>query len=227
MFLRLVLVTLLILRTVSASIYPTFPVASSVMHAGRLNALRWTDDKKRPSVKTMGPVRVDLYAGDRYVTNLADGVDPKSLAADIWISPAWGYNGPDYTIRFTCEQPRHVVWTADFAVTGMSSLAPLDGPTIDAHNESAVSISYVTPKLTVVLPGTTTTSTSQSMPTTLEPSMTAPPISNLDGGQHMAHGKTGSAAAGLRKRPTVDLERLKFRFVFIFWPTLIGITMAL
>ena len=110
----------------------------------------------------------------------------------------------------------------------MSSLAPLSGPTIDAHNESAKSISYVTPKLTIVLPNATTTSTLEPMPaTTTEPLMTAPPISSLDGGQHMAHGKTGSAAAGLRKRPTVDLERLKFRFVFIFWPTLIGITMAL
>ena len=64
MFLRLVLVTLLVASTVSGSIYPTFPVASSVLHAGRLNTLRWIDDKRRPSIKTMGPVKIDLYAGD-------------------------------------------------------------------------------------------------------------------------------------------------------------------
>ncbi len=107
----------------------------------------------------------------------------------------------------------------------MSNLPPLDGPTIDTHNESALSIAYVPPKLTVTLP--TTTSTVKAIYSPSQPSGFAPPISSLETDPGMQPSKAGSAAAGLRKRPTVDLERLKFRFVFIFWPTLIGITMAL
>lgn len=108
---------------------------------------------------------------------------------------------------------------------GMSNIAPLDGPTINTHNESSVSIAYVSPKVTVKLP--TSTSTVKSTSTSSRPSAFAPPIASLENDPGLQPSMAGSAAAGLRKRPTVDLERLKFRFVFIFWPTLIGITMAL
>ena len=133
-------------------------------------------------------------------------------------------------MRFTCEQPHHVVYTADFTVTGMSTIAPFDGPTIDTHNdsESTFTIAYVSPRLTATL--STTTSTSSVKPIAYSPSQAsafAPPIASLESNPRTPPTKAGSAAAGLRKRPTVDLERLKFRFVFIFWPTLIGITMAL
>lgn len=108
----------------------------------------------------------------------------------------------------------------------MSDIAPLGGPTIDTHNESAFTVAYVSPRLTVTVPTTTST----VKPIIYSPSHSsafAPPIASLENDPGMQPIKAGSAAAGLRKRPTVDLERLKFRFVFIFWPTLIGITMAL
>ncbi|KAI1798278.1 hypothetical protein LXA43DRAFT_979611 [Ganoderma leucocontextum] len=225
MLLKLVLATLLVTRTVSAGLFPTFPTTRSVLNAGHLIAVRWIDDEERPSINTMGPCRIDLFVANFYVINLGEGVDPKSGAANVWISPAWRHNGSNFYLRFTCEQPHHVAYTADFTVTGMSNLAPLDGPTIDAHNESAVSISYVSPRLTVVLP--TATSTVKPISSPSQPSAFAPPLASLESDPRLQPGKTGSAAAGLRKRPTVDLERLKFRFVFIFWPTLIGITMAL
>ncbi|KAM5532118.1 hypothetical protein V8D89_014211 [Ganoderma adspersum] len=226
MLLRLVLATFLTTRTVSASLFPTFPTAHSILTAGRVTTVRWVDDQERPSIITMGPCRIDLFVDYTYVTNLAEGVDPKAGSADVWISPSWRHNGTNFYLRFTCEQPHHVAYTADFTVTGMSNIAPLDGPTINTHNESAFTIAYVPPKLTVTLP-TATSTVKPIIYSSSYPSGFAPPIASLENDPGMQPIKTGSAAAGLRKRPTVDLERLKFRFVFIFWPALIGITMAL
>nr|VWO97994.1 Uncharacterized protein [Ganoderma boninense] len=152
-------------------------------------------------------------------------MDPKAGLADVWISPSWRHNGTNFYLRFTCEQPHHVAYTADFTVTGMSTIPPFDGPTIGTHNESTFTIAYVSPKLTVTLPTTTSVKSIAYSPS--QASGFAPPIASLENDPRMPPTKAGSAAAGLRKRPTVDLERLKFRFVFIFWPTLIGITMAL
>lgn len=39
--------------------------------------------------------------------------------------------------------------------------------------------------------------------------------------------KNSAGSSGPWKRNTVDMERLKFRLVFILWPLLIGVTMAL
>lgn len=122
MLLRLALATLLATRTVSASLFPTFPTARSVLGAGRLITLRWIDDEEWPSIYIMGPCRIDLFVGyvsrwvskacgnhDRYysmrsqtyVTNLAEDVDPKFRAADVWVSPAWRHNGSNLCVTIS------------------------------------------------------------------------------------------------------------------------------
>ena len=47
----------------SARIYPTYPVASTVLSAGRVNTILWKDDGKWPSLYEMGPVTISLYVG--------------------------------------------------------------------------------------------------------------------------------------------------------------------
>lgn len=65
------------------------------------------------------------------------------------------------------------------------------------------------------------TSNAPLSPTMISPSITATthqnPLPTLEG--------PGAHAYNANKR--VDLEKAKFRLVFILWPTLIGITMAL
>ncbi len=131
-------------------------------------------------------------------------------------------------MRFVCQHPPVTIYTADFTITGMTSLFPLHGPIIDSHNDSAASVVYVTPQLTLVLPDTTTVSNLKPVPSTIRASPTPSSSTTLqDEGSGSSGPRNGALTAGVRKRPTVDLERLKFRFVFVFWPTLIGITMAL
>ncbi len=61
MLIRLVLTTFLAARTVSASLFPTFPTARSVLTAGHITTVRWIDDQERPSITMMGPCRIDLF----------------------------------------------------------------------------------------------------------------------------------------------------------------------
>ncbi|KAI0746712.1 hypothetical protein C8Q80DRAFT_1176900 [Daedaleopsis nitida] len=230
---QLASIVLFIVNFVSAGIYGTFPIASSVLKAGRLNRVRWIDDGIPPSVQQVGRVKVDLYVGETYVETLADRVDPKHLSTDVWISPAWRHNGSDYHLRFVCQHPAITVYTAEFTITGMATLPPLDGPTLSSHNGSHPSIVYGTPPDTAV--STPKPSASKPLSTSVSTSPTPTSTSTVQDedeaegfGDYMrTHPANDAVTLGPRKKPTVDLERLKFRFVFVFWPTLIGITMAL
>ncbi|KAI0366017.1 hypothetical protein BV20DRAFT_1098000 [Pilatotrama ljubarskyi] len=219
-------IALFSIQSVRAAIYGTNPIASTVLSAGRITTIQWVDDHTKPSLSEMGPVKIDLYVGDSKVTTLADQVDPTSRSIDVWISPSLRHNGSDYHMRFICQQPPLTVYTADFTITDMASISPLDGLTIDAHNESAPIVTYITPRLTLVLPDTTIVSTLKPTPVTMRPTATAPPLS-VEEVDPPADAQTGAAVATLGKRPTIDVERFKFRLVFIFWPALVGISMAL
>ncbi|KAI0360775.1 hypothetical protein OH77DRAFT_1418783 [Trametes cingulata] len=223
---RLVLLALVSLQSVKAAIYGTNPVASTVLSAGRIATVQWVNDRTEPSLSEMGPIKIDLFVGDTFVTTLADQVDPTSRSVDVWISPSLRHNGSDYHMRFICQQPPLTVYTADFTITDMASIYPLDGLTIDAHNETAPSVTYITPMLTLVLPGATIVSTLKPTPVTMRPTSTAPPLS-IEEDDRPTNTQTGAAVATLGKRPTIDMERFKFRMVFIFWPALVGISMAL
>ena len=59
--LQLASVILCLARLVYAGIYGTYPIASSVLSAGRLTTIRWIDDGKSPFVKDVGLVKIDLY----------------------------------------------------------------------------------------------------------------------------------------------------------------------
>ena len=127
---------------------------------------------------------------------------------------------------FTCQKPKKEIYTADFTVTGMANDFPLEGPIVDTWNASAPNLVYITPEITLVLPNTTVVSTLKPTLAATASTTTAPPMT-ITPPPDPPRQASSAQAVGVRKRPTVDLERLKFRFVFIFWPTIIGLTMAL
>ncbi|KAH9846384.1 hypothetical protein C2E23DRAFT_853037 [Lenzites betulinus] len=218
--------TSLLAHCVWAGIYGTWPVADTVLSAGRVTTIEWINDHRKPSIDAMGPIKIVLYVGENAVATLADHVDPASLAANVWISPALGHNGSDYHIRFICQDPPVAVYTADFTIIDMASISPMDGLTTDAHNESAPTVTYITPQLTLVLPDATVVSTLKPTPITMRPTATAPPLSFEKDGWHPEL-PIGAAMSMLGKRSTFDAERFKFQLVFVFWPALVGVTMAL
>ncbi|RPD65421.1 hypothetical protein L226DRAFT_242918 [Lentinus tigrinus ALCF2SS1-7] len=230
---RLLGTALLIVQLVSANIYPTSPYSRTIFTAGRMNTVEWVDDGTQPYVEEMGLVKIDLYVGEDYVVTLADLIDPGSLSQDVWISPSWRHNGSDYHIRFICQEPAVTIYSADFTITGMTNLYPLDGPSIDDYNATDPNVVYVTPMLTLVLPGSTVVSALKPTPSTISPSpsATAPSVSTYEDqgldSRMRGHRLSDAGVASIRKRTTVDMEYLKFQSVFVFWPTLIGIAMAL
>ena len=99
----------------------------------------------------------------------------------------------------------------------------------NANQTTPAPDAFYTPYLTLVLPNTTVTSALAPRPTSSRAYAVATPVTPLAQGQvgdaqtHAGDAMQKSDAGSGR----VDLERLKFRMVFILWPTLVGITMAL
>ncbi|KAH9919484.1 uncharacterized protein BXZ73DRAFT_92079 [Epithele typhae] len=200
---------------VSAGIYPTTPWTGSSFTAGRIETVRWRDDNTWPALEEMGVVDVRLHIGEISLGILAEHVAPTNFSAEIWISPAWGHNGSDYHLRFVCKEPKVTFYSADFTITGMSTDPPYEGPTIEDHNDTALGVVYITPQPTPVLPRTTT-----------EPSAT-PSEESLARWKLPLDSPNGAASSGLRTRPTAAVARLQFRILYIFWPTAMGLSMAL
>lgn len=58
------LATLLLAVSVSAGLYGTAPVASTVWSAGRSQTVTWIDDKSAPHLGQLGPMDIELLNGD-------------------------------------------------------------------------------------------------------------------------------------------------------------------
>lgn len=57
--------TLLFTTLARAGLYGTRPIANTVLSSGRLSSVNWINDNTAPSLKEMGPMRIDLYrSGD-------------------------------------------------------------------------------------------------------------------------------------------------------------------
>ncbi|KAI0795003.1 hypothetical protein C8Q75DRAFT_748511 [Abortiporus biennis] len=224
--LSLLLVLVSAVVSVSGALYPTRPVASTVWSAGHSQSVTWLNDKHKPSIRDMGYLDIKLYAEDTYVATLAKSVDPRDRYTEVFISPDWSHNGSDYHIRFTCQKPRLTIYTADFTVTNMASVSQTEHTqqqklaASPAPNGPSSTKNQYAP-LTLGLPNSTYTTPSA------QPSNTVSPIADQqqDSGDSSdgIPNQSGSSIAGRR----VDMEKIKFRLVFILWPALIGISMAL
>ncbi|KAN0082480.1 hypothetical protein V8E55_008275 [Tylopilus felleus] len=216
------------LPLVSACVFATQPVQATVWSADTPMLVSWIEDWKYPVLSEMGPLDIGLWSNaDTYVTSLASGVDPTTKAR--WVTvPGWAVKqGSKYTLQFTTRTPiATVVYSADFGivpanttsgtVAGTSALATHSGT---GNVTEAGSGLKTVPASTGSVSRTTTTS-GQFGSTT--PSGVPPPSGAIPGGGLSAGQRAASAG-----RRGVDVEKLKFRFVFVIWPVLMGITMAL
>ncbi|CCM01780.1 uncharacterized protein FIBRA_03847 [Fibroporia radiculosa] len=221
--------------SVASSVYPTRPIAKTVMGAGRLSSVTWINDKTWPSLSEMGPMKIDLYLeDDTFVATLAKNVDPTRRSQKIWISPTWGPNGSEYHMRFICETPPLTVYTADFTITAMDDTSPFQGAekavissTVGGAEAAMSTSSAIAPYPSSPSTMTTSSTVSSTTQTSSPTSTTSSPTGTQTHNPYMNKAKTGASGGGLWTRTTVDLERVKFRLVFILWPMMIGITMAI
>lgn len=108
-----------------------------------------------------------------------------------------------------------------FTLIDMSSVIP-------AGQSSMLTDGLYTPYLTVVLPNATSVSALTPQRTTARPSPSIAPVTPDEEDAYLhPHGPSSNSAAGFSLGGRIDLERLKFRIVFVLWPAIVGITMAL
>ncbi|TFY70472.1 hypothetical protein EVG20_g2531 [Dentipellis fragilis] len=216
--------------TVEAILYPTQPVQNTVLQAGKTASIRWIDDGKSPQMWESHEMHIELYGGeDAHLGTLASNVDPASLSAEVWITPELASNSSDFYIRFIGKHPSFTVYSSRFTVTGMAGSDSTNISTIPVgaltNPDASGAIPYKTaPIFTIVLPGTTLTSS--QLPVQTPTTISAPSLpSHGSEAKSPEQPEKASQRNGVVGR--VDMEKLKFRLVFILWPALMGITMAM
>ncbi|KAG1813667.1 uncharacterized protein BJ212DRAFT_1588642 [Suillus subaureus] len=216
------LMTLLTLKLVSASLYPIQPIQNTVYYSGQSALTKWIDDGTYPLLTDMGGITIELYCdSDTYLATLARNVTPGAMSCQLDIPRSVVYDGSNFTLRYITNTPYDmIIYSADFriAVQGDSL------PTATHLNASSVTSSSSTTSENLFFQATTTPSSSSG--STPSPSLTnlaIPPLRPGDVGNidQPSRSRLGNAAG------RIDIEKLKFRVVFILWPALLGVTMAL
>ncbi|CAL1710977.1 unnamed protein product [Somion occarium] len=224
--------------SVAATLYGTAPIASTVWSADHTETITWVDDGRHPPMSKMGKMDIELYVGqNNHVVTLASHVDPGSESHKLKVSPKWGHNGSDYHVRFVFAS--ETIYTADFTITDMDEPSSHKAKFVTRTSSSVpAGASLFTPIVTFVLPDTTVVS--QLSPTYMTPR----PTNTIPSSMYSSYspvGVEGNTIIQVEAEPTgivrsndaaaaagrMDIEKLKFRVVFILWPALIGLTMAL
>ena len=179
---------------------------------------------------------------ESYVEYCADDMLPCAARA---ISLSWlCRGGRTYsTLRFTTSKPIDtVIYSADFAIipantttgavtdtgtgSGVVALATQSGTGTGTETGIGSGSGFRTVPTTTGSSSTwtmtSTTSASDRLGSTTS-SGVPPPSGTITGGGVPDQGQRAASAG----RRGVDVEKLKFRFVFVIWPVLMGITMAL
>ncbi|KAG2753737.1 hypothetical protein P692DRAFT_20721588 [Suillus brevipes Sb2] len=217
----LVTVLLALLALVSASLYPVQPIQNTVYYAGQTALTRWIEDGTYPLLTNMGGVTIQLYGNsDTYIATLATNVSPGAKSYQLNIPRSLLPNASNFTLRYITNTPYNmIIYSADFKIM------PVTGDTLSTNASSVTSSTSenlffqatTTPSLSAPAP-------SGSGPSTQSPTNNAvPPLRPGDVGninQPSSNSRNGAAGR-------IDIEKLKFRVVFILWPALLGVTMAL
>ncbi|KAJ3915158.1 hypothetical protein F5877DRAFT_82097 [Lentinula edodes] len=227
---------LLNIRFVAARLYPTRPVNSTVYHCGKCDPITWVDDGKNPSMQNLGLLTVDLYCRGQYIFTIEQTYPDAEMLMFCPPSPddfQWPQNCDGYTLLFNGDNPSEnsTIYTHDFHITGTSRAARFD-----IKNHTVDENSILRTALGVSPPSTLSSTAFVNLPTPTAPASTVngrPQSSDTSATTVYADPLPGSNNANRPHHNSasfsrgVDMEKLKFRFVFIVWPALIGISMAL
>ncbi|KAG1730719.1 hypothetical protein EDD22DRAFT_973951 [Suillus occidentalis] len=225
MFHGVILGTLLLalFTLVSASLYPVQPIQNTVYYAGQTALTRWIDDGTYPLLTDMGGITIQLYGNsDTYLATLATNVSPGAKSYQLNIPRSLIPDASNFTLRYITNTPYNmIIYSADFKII------PIPGDTLPTNASSLTSSSSEnlffqatnTPSLSAPAP----TPSGSGTPTPSPTNNAVPPLRPGDVGNiNQPSSNSRNAAAG-----RIDIEKLKFRVVFILWPALLGVTMAL
>ncbi|KIK95789.1 hypothetical protein PAXRUDRAFT_355644 [Paxillus rubicundulus Ve08.2h10] len=205
----------------SASIYPTQPIQTTVWSVEQPMLVTWVDDWQYPTLDVMGPCQISLYRDtDTYLIKLASGVDPQSKSQQVTVPADVLKDGSTYTLRFVTDTPLDtVVYSADFMIDSANTTHASTTSTVGTGAGS--SGNSTSPARTSSTGPAPISSNRSSEPSTVVVPPSRP--GNVGGQQPQGARQAKSNSAGRR----FDVEKIKFRLVFVIWPVLMGITMAL
>ncbi|KAL5524900.1 hypothetical protein ACEPAF_8769 [Sanghuangporus sanghuang] len=212
----------------SASLYPTQPIAKTVFRGGSYNNISWIDNDavQGSSLAQLGKLRIDLWAGKmKRVATLATDVDPQQMFQSVYISPLLWENASNFVIRFKSLEPPETIYTADFSITNMTGnrTAHLDKnlrqslTNSDALTSSSVSGAAGPPSVPDGGYNDLVTVTKE-MSDSNKGFFPEPTSANA------VAAMVNSASNGVRhvRRPS-----MQFNFVFVLFPALFGLALAL
>ncbi|KAJ7767969.1 hypothetical protein DFH07DRAFT_1058453 [Mycena maculata] len=205
-----------------ASLYPTNPTASTSVEAGTPLQITWEEGHGRPQLINIGLLEILLYTpDDEYVATLAH-VSAITRIHTALMPPNCTHG--TYVIIFKSKTLPKDVYTANFVVTPAitDSALPYVPPQLGADDLNATH-----PLLTLVLPSSTIVS---DLAPTLEfaaaTTISASPLP-VGGGGGANLNRVHSPSSGANPRKASDFRNARFRLLFVVWPALIGISMAL
>ncbi|KAL5476377.1 hypothetical protein ACEPAI_3477 [Sanghuangporus weigelae] len=214
--------------SVSASLYPTRPIANTVFRGGSFNNISWIDNDAVPGVPLaqLGKLEIDLWVDEiKRLAILATGVDPQQMFQSVYISPFLWNNASNFVIRFKSLEPPETIYTADFSMTNMTGnrTAHLDKNLRQSLTNSATLTSSSVSN-SVGSPSVPDGGYNDLVTVTKEMSdsntVSFPEPTSADAVAAMVN----SASNGVRhvRRPS-----MQFNFVFVLFPALFGLALAL
>ncbi|KAF7369228.1 hypothetical protein MVEN_00250500 [Mycena venus] len=224
----LVLLALSDVQLVLACLYPTYPVANTVLRPGDRAYFKWTDTRRHPYLSELGPLSIELCNTDGTpIATLANEVPPVARAHSVQIPkdlalPATADStSRDFVVLFKSSEPISTAWTADFCIIPHSNI--ITDSTLSYSKPDDANATVTNRLLTLVLPTTTIVSE-------LGPAATIVPAATTISAGPLSDG--GGAGTGLNRvhQPSSANPRkwsAGFRLLFIAWPAFIGISMAL
>ncbi|KAG8990145.1 hypothetical protein FRB93_003311 [Tulasnella sp. JGI-2019a] len=241
----------LLLSAANAALYPTRPIQSTTFTAGKDELLTWLDDSNPPHVYHLSNLTVQLMINnDELVSTLATDITPTDYAAMVNIPTYIGVNGSGYYLRFVPESGDQApIYTGKFAITGLDGSAsyreadPNDKGQYDIGSKDYAASSTLTYDVAAATVATTTnkngrTTSSASdffaafvTPTSIatfttpfslfsNPTPTAATATRVDS----ANRNAGSARF---QRPSTGNGIGTTGMVYLLWPFLMGVAMAL
>jgi hypothetical protein len=122
-------------------------------------------------------------------------------------------------MRFVCGKPPLTIYTSDFTINNMTGSVPSAAPLVIQPSKTTQGPFVTVPLLTLVLPNATVVS---HLATTSSMSAATTVLASTPGDKGESQARNNGET-----RKWVESDKMKFRLVFILWPTLIGLTMAL
>ncbi|KAK7453941.1 hypothetical protein VKT23_011453 [Stygiomarasmius scandens] len=214
-------VCLLNMRLASASIYPTKPIQGTTYTVDQCDLIEWKNTRQAPRCE--GPVVIDLHvaddrmpATDSYVATVGK-FSPNDKEAEFCPPANLRYRGSEYVFRFYCSNlPHDPIYTHDFSILGT---APSPYNAAFAHNSTRVATTATISTMTSPL-STTTSYVLASTTSTVY-------ADSVDPSGHDEYRRKRPYYPNSARKNGIDMEKLKFRLVFIVWPALVGISMSL